>query len=125
MNPIAPARGKMLLAVILALAALATVAPAGQARQDDVWPRQPYLGVRVAPVAGGVKIVAIIVGSPAWRAGLELDDVIVSVDDQPIGRVGGMYFSLRAALEEAGDTAEFKIKDWRTGRFYTRTIRIR
>jgi predicted metalloprotease with PDZ domain len=59
-------------------------------------PRAQLLGIRTAPVtedfrqrlrvpdAAGARVVSRVVGSPAERAGIPLDAVIVAVDEQPV-----------------------------------------
>jgi S1-C subfamily serine protease len=115
-------------AVLVAVAALAAVPAVAVARQGRpvLVPRgRPYLGVSVASIRGGVLVTGVVPGSPAWRAGLESGDVIVSVDGNPVGFVGGCHFGLGPALRRAGTWAELEIRDCRTGCVLSRTIRIR
>ena len=44
----------------------------------------PSLGVLIQPVDTGVKIVDVLPGGPADRAGLSRDDILISVDDQSL-----------------------------------------
>ncbi len=46
---------------------------------------------------GGVVIVTIQAGSPAWSAGLRKDDIIVSVNRRPVNSIDGMRDALTAS----------------------------
>jgi hypothetical protein len=64
--------------------------PGGQptAIRPAVRPVQGYrLGVRVMTAPRGVKIVAVVDGSPAAKLGLEKDDVILSVNGMPVRNI--------------------------------------
>lgn len=64
------------VAVGVVSVATRTIAGSELARRT---PSGGFLGVRVAPIKDGVKIVEVISGGAAERAGFEEDDVIVSV----------------------------------------------
>jgi predicted metalloprotease with PDZ domain len=53
-------------------------------RQDTPADALPYLGATVQPENRGARIVGIIPGSPADRAGLSRDDLLIDVDDQSL-----------------------------------------
>jgi predicted metalloprotease with PDZ domain len=109
---------------IVALAALLVVPAAAQAQRNGpvlVPQGRPFLGVSVVSVDCEVVVTGIVLGSPAWRAGLESGDTILSVDGARVCSSNG----LACALRQAGACAQFRIRDCRTCRIVTRTIRIR
>ena len=53
-------------------------------RQETPADALPYLGATVQPENRGARIVGIIPGSPADRAGLSRDDLLIDVDDQSL-----------------------------------------
>jgi len=58
-------------------------------------------GMRLAPTGqSGLRIEALVEGSPAAKAGLEIDDVVTHVNDQAVSK--GDLQSLRRMLEQAG-----------------------
>jgi Type II CAAX prenyl endopeptidase Rce1-like/PDZ domain len=48
-----------------------------------VW-RTPYLGVTAVPQHEGCRITSVFAGSPAAKAGIEVDDVLVNCDGRPV-----------------------------------------
>ena len=65
-------------------------------------PRAPQAGfageLRLQDAQGGVRIAgAVLVGSPAYEAGLERDDVIIAVDSASATRAEGVDAAIRAA----------------------------
>ncbi len=82
--------------------------------------RSGWIGVTVQPVAlpaqargeaeesdSGLLVSGIADGSPAAEAGLLLDDILVSVADQPLGDATDLKHAL--ASEQIGQTLEFGI----------------
>lgn len=57
------------------------------------------LGVTTQTTSTGVRIRSVMPGSAASRAGLERDDVIVTVDGFQVGRVGGWNYPLGEELQ--------------------------
>jgi serine protease Do len=56
---------------------------------------EPFLGVRPDPDAKAFKIAAVTPDSPAEKAGLRADDVIVRIDDRAIGSINDFDAVLR------------------------------
>lgn len=76
-------------------------------------PSQAYIA---APALTGARIDGVAYGSPAQRVGVEVGDVIVAIDNQPIRSV---YEFNR--LTEGKSLATLLVRDWRTGG-YVQTI---
>ncbi len=66
----------------------------------------------------GVLVSDVYPGSPAARAGVEVGDVVLSVDDQPVNDDQSIRF--RLATRKVGETAALEV--WRDGR--TRNARL-
>lgn len=47
---------------------------------QDERPRSPYLGLSVSETRGGLRVMGLTVGSPAWQSGLDCDDEILAVN---------------------------------------------
>ncbi len=112
------------LASALALALLAA-APAVALGQNDVKFRpegRPYLGVWTYCNEGGMRISAVVVGSPAHRAGLLPGNLILSVNGRPVGIRDNRCYPLGPAMERAGNPARFQILRGR--RLFRRDIPI-
>jgi S1-C subfamily serine protease len=79
-------------------------------------PSRIALGVSAEPVMVGsrtaLKVTRIAPGSPAEKAGLEPNDVIVAVDGAPITSPE----QLLSAVRKSGPTMELMVRDSRTGR---------
>jgi serine protease Do len=77
--------------------------------------RRP-LGISAEPVTLGqrtaMKIIKVVPGSPAEKAGIEPGDVIVAVNDVPITGAE----ALSAALRKSGPDLRLTVRDTRTGR---------
>jgi serine protease DegS len=71
-----------------------------------VW-RAPYLGVTAVPRDEGCQITSVLPGSPADTAGLEIDDVLVSCNGQPMHSIEEVSRFL--AQRRAGDVVEMQI----------------
>ncbi len=61
------------------------------------------LGVRVDNLPTGVRITYVLPNSAAWRAGLEVRDVIVSVQGYQVGYVGRQLYDLESELQLRAD----------------------
>jgi serine protease DegS len=66
----------------------------------------------------GILIVEVYAGGPAERAGLQVDDVILSINGEPI--VQRMQALLIAASTKPGDEVEVEV--WRDGKQFTTTV---
>jgi predicted metalloprotease with PDZ domain len=67
----------------------------------------PSLGVAIQPVNTGVKIVDVLPGSPADRAGLSRDDILIAVDDQSLATEG---LGDRLSIYPAGAEVPFQVE---------------
>jgi S1-C subfamily serine protease len=54
------------------------------AAQDDVNPVRPYLGIGMSPSDDGVEVTEVAPDSPAAAAGLEIGDIIQSINDEAV-----------------------------------------
>ena len=100
-------------------------APAGEAR--------PYLGMQVQPITpelaknfglgrtSGVIIVEVANGSPAAESGLTAGDIIVEIDQQPVGNIE-VFNRLLSGVKE-GETLLFLIDRGGTTIFVTLTVK--
>ncbi len=61
-----------------------------------------FLGVRLDTAAGAVRVVAVLPGSPAERAGLHSGDQIIEVNHRPVARPAEVISSVSAS--RAGST---------------------
>lgn len=91
--------------------------PESESRRSEPGPRTQLLPPRDDPRRGGdwklgvyadntpvgVRITGVIRGSAAWDAGLEQDDVIVTVDGYQVGYVGRETFPLGRELQLRAD----------------------
>jgi hypothetical protein len=92
---------KTLLAVLVALG----LTTCGDAQS----PARP--GTRPSLRPQGLRVTRVLPGSTAERQGIEVGDVIVRVDGNPVRSVA----DLRYRLGQAGRVAELGVIDWRTG----------
>jgi serine protease Do len=76
-------------------------------------PPAPVYGAYVAPRAPayGLQITGLSAGMPAQRAGLEVGDILLSINGRPMADVG----DLRAALAASNGQASVVARDVRTG----------
>lgn len=73
------------------------------------------LGVTVEEIDGAVMVRRVLPGTPADHAGVEVDDVIVSVGGEDVATVDG----LRAALDDVERGEEYELELRRGGRALT------
>ncbi len=66
------------------------------------------IGVRFQPEPGGMRVVDVVEGTPAWEAGLEAGDLIVAVGDEPVGGLNAEAFVDRMTGPE-GTEVDFTI----------------
>jgi membrane-associated protease RseP (regulator of RpoE activity) len=75
--------------------------------RDDPWrpgpPRESswWLGVYAYNTSTGVRVTRVVPDSPAWDAGLESGDRIVTVDGYQVGYVNGRLYSLGEELDRS------------------------
>jgi len=62
---------------------------------DIVKPAEPYLGLRAFEDQRTLKIESVTPGSPADRAGLKINDVIVKIDNRPLTKIDDFTALLR------------------------------
>ena len=75
------------------------IAPRDGEFAPRILPRRWQLGVHAYNTDNGVVITNVLPRSPAWEAGLERGDVIVTVDGFQVGYVGGRLYSLGDELQ--------------------------
>jgi C-terminal processing protease CtpA/Prc len=66
------------------------------------------IGVRFLPINSGMRVVSVVEGGPAWDAGLEVGDVIVTVDGEAVDGLEQQEFVRRMTGPE-GSSVEFEI----------------
>jgi serine protease Do len=93
---------------------------------------RPRLGVQIQdvnsadaevyslPSIAGVEVIAVTPGTPADRAGLQLGDVILNIDDQPVNTVPELQ--ARIALFQPGDRV--RVGFIRYGRSLSTTVQL-
>ena len=129
--PRGPFRGARLLALAFAFTAAAAAqdsrtrdevpAAAGGARYLPPAPTQPgryTLGVGVRNTATGVEIASVNAGGAGQRSGLEVGDVIVTVDGFQVGYVGDRLYDLGDEIARRVDSAgrvSLLVRNRRTG----------
>lgn len=65
-----------------------------------------YIGANLTPDGDGLKIRSIPADSPAWNAGLEVDDEIVAIDGHKISQ---QFLSQYLAMRKAGDKVRLSL----------------
>jgi membrane-associated protease RseP (regulator of RpoE activity) len=68
-------------------------------------------GLSTPPGPAGLTVTGVVPGSTAAQQGIEVGDVIVSVDRQPVNRTPDLYLH----LSRAGQVATLEVIDGRTG----------
>jgi hypothetical protein len=105
--------------------------PDGAVPPVDVGPRPPVVPPpdRTGPVFGargrdnggeGVQITEVVPGSPAARAGLEANDVILEIDGQAIDSEA----AYSDAVDRAGAVMQMRLRNWRDGQIYTADVNL-
>ena len=90
-------QGNMFIPVELLKPILGALVETGRSAK----PVRPRLGMFTAETQTGLAIVHVTPGGPAQRSGLELEDVILRVDGEPINNLAHMYQKIWG-LGEAG-----------------------
>ncbi len=67
------------------------------------------IGVRFQPDIGGMRVISVVEGAPAWDAGLEPGDLIVSVDGEPVDGLDSVGFVERMTGPE-GTAVGFEVR---------------
>jgi carboxyl-terminal processing protease len=97
---------------------------AREALEDDAEGRYEGIGVEVRPVAEGLRVLRVLGGGPAERAGVQADDRIVAIDGQPIGGLD-LDATSRLLRGPRGTTVVLTVaRDGGTVRIETRRDRI-
>jgi uncharacterized lipoprotein YbaY len=113
-------------------AAIATpgIAPQPNPVPGPTTPQRPpkwRIGVYSQDTDAGVKILRVVAGSPAERAGLEPDDVIVNVAGYQVGNVNGQHFDCGYEFESRCDTngnVSLLVRDHRNGNLVNLPIQL-
>lgn len=66
------------------------------------------IGVRFMPTSTGMRVVSLVEGGPAWEAGLEVGDMIITVDGEAVDGLDQQEFVRRMTGPE-GSSVEFEI----------------
>lgn len=88
---------RRLAGLAFAAAALAALpAPSAAALSVSPLPRHATLGASVGDAEGGVKILAVLPGTPAAKAGLRAGDVVTEVGSRPVANSAGFLAMIKA-----------------------------
>lgn len=92
----------------------------------------PYLGVRYEMIdrqtaimnklPEGAYVESVVTGSPAEKAEIQADDVIVEINGQKISSASGQDLAARAADLQIGQTVDVKL--WRSGKEMTLKLTV-
>jgi S1-C subfamily serine protease len=88
-----------------------------------VGPRKPMVGIRLETLDSGkgVLIVDVMTKSPAERAGIKPQDILVAIDGNPVSRLSDLHNAI--AGSKKASTFLFKID--RQGKLIELTVRIK
>ena len=81
-----------------------------------------YVGVRIESVPGGAKVVRVVSGSPAAKAGLKVGDVITAFDGKPVTSADELTAAVAAA--KAGENVSVKVKSGGTTKQVSVTLGV-
>ena len=111
--------GTELLPVADALATVGwTLGREGDADEEDDRDPEPTLGVRTVADSGGHKVRYVRLDGPAWKAGLNVDDVLIALDDTQLGA------ELETVLERHEPGDEVRVAFFREGRLRSLPVRL-
>lgn len=88
--------------------------PSGEPTPND----RPYIGIQIQNTEGSVVVTSIVEGSPASEAGLEVGDVILSIDDSPTANAQALIDALSAYsageivtldIQRGEETSDFEV----------------
>lgn len=88
--------------------------------QTEPAPDKPWLGVLLEPTDEGLKVLGVMEGSPAQRAGLEAGDVITAVDGRETSELEGA----EGMLGDAAAGSRVRLTFQRDGRERTQRVRL-
>lgn len=90
-----------------------------------VWPPvQPRLGFSYYCIPGyGYQVTGVTWGSPAAQMGLEVSDVVLSINGHSLNYNGAHYYALQSAASQGG-WVQLAIRDWRTGMIVYRSANL-
>jgi len=101
--------------------------PPPQPGQPVPGQRRWRLGVNVRDTDAGVLIIEVFQGTAANRAGIEVGDIVVSVNGYQVGNVLGRVYDIADEFERRADPqgrVRFLILDARTGELVNRDINL-
>jgi hypothetical protein len=79
-------------------------------------PRRALIGVVLAPDEQGAKIAAVTPGGPAAKAGLKAGDVILTIDQKPIGKNRAAVDTVRETIGALDAGTEVTVRYQRDGK---------
>jgi hypothetical protein len=85
--------------------------------------RKTPLGVVSQTTANGALITYVVRDSPAWKAGLQSGDVILSIDGYTVGIIDGLPYHPWSEVRRIKGAGVFKIKS-RQGEIVSKTISL-
>jgi predicted metalloprotease with PDZ domain len=86
--------------------------------------RNSKLGIVAKTEVNGARILYVVKDTPAYHAGLEAGDVILSVDGFPVGLIDGVEYPVQSEIRRVKGTGIFKIRDFRTQEIVTKKIQL-
>jgi len=81
-----------------------------------------YVGVRIESVTGGARIVKVVVGSPASKAGLKVGDVITAFDGKTVTSADELTAAVAAA--KAGESVSVTVRSGSTTKNVSVTLGV-
>jgi predicted metalloprotease with PDZ domain len=113
--PLAPDEDLAWVGLRLAIEPESTKRPLPQ--DDDEFPLEPWLGMTTRSSDGLARVDVVLEGGPAYRAGLNHDDLLLAVDDLRVGQD-----SLRNRLDRLADKDSVTVTFWRGQELRTLTV---
>jgi hypothetical protein len=87
--------------------------------------RKNFLGVEVQTLQNGSLIKKVFRGYPAWKAGIEVGDIVLSVDGFTVGYIDGAEYPLQSEVRRVEGIGKFEIKCRRTKEIVTLEIDLK
>jgi len=75
---------------------------------EDLEDKRVYLGIMIKETDEGIKIIGMVKGSAAEKAGLEKEDIITTFDGEPIGASFDLTYLI--GLKEPGDKGVVEVR---------------